>query len=145
LDAGLIYNEFPMMGESLIPPMKELFNPYYTRSSNPSTISLVGHNIGENPVLAQLDHRILAVTTFTLISLAWISSIRRPLPKQIKSGMHTVMGLAVLQVALGISTLIYMVPTHLAATHQAGSLALLTAVLVLLGRLRAPTLTRIIK
>lgn len=134
-----------MMGESLIPPSKELFNPYYTRSSDPSTLSLITHNIGENPVLAQLDHRILAVAAFTLISLAWISSIRRPLPKSIKTGMHTVMGFAVLQVALGISTLIYMVPTHLAATHQAGSLALLTAVLVLLGRLRAPTLTRMIK
>ena len=145
LDAGLIYNEFPMMGNSLAPPAKELFNPYYTRTSNPSTLSLIGHNIGENPALVQLNHRILAVTTFTLISLAWISSLRRPLPKTIKSGMHSVMGFAVLQVALGISTLIYMVPTHLAVTHQAGSLALLTAVLVLLGRFRAPTLVRMIK
>ena len=134
-----------MMGESLIPPTKELFNTYYTRTPNPSTVSLVGHNIGENPVLAQLDHRILAVTTFAFITLAWASSIRRPLPPKIKSGMHAVMGLAVLQVTLGISTLIYMVPTHLAATHQAGSLALLTAVLVLLGRLRAPALVRILK
>ena len=145
LDAGLIYNEFPMMGDSLIPPMKELFNPYYTRTSEPSIISLIGHNIGENPVLVQLDHRILAVTTFTLTTLAWIYAIRRPLPKPIKNGMHSVMGFAALQVALGISTLIYLVPTHLAATHQAGSLALLTAVLVLLGRLRAPTLVRVIK
>lgn len=145
LDAGLIYNEFPMMGESLIPPSKELFNPHYTRSTNPSIFSLVGHNIGENPVLAQLDHRILAVTTFTLVTLAWAYVIRRPFPKHVKNGMHTVMGLAVVQVVLGISTLIYMVPTHLAATHQAGSLALLTAVLVLLGRLRAPALVRMIK
>jgi heme a synthase len=145
LDAGLIYNEFPMMGKSLIPPTKELFNPYYTHTSNPSTISLISHNIGENPALVQLDHRILAVTTFTLISLAWISAMRRPLPKPIKNGMHNIMGFAVLQVTLGITTLIYMVPTHLAAAHQAGSLALLTAILVLLGRLRAPTLTKMIK
>ena len=145
LDAGLIYNEFPMMGDGIIPPTKELFNPYYTRTSNPSTLSLVGRNIGENPVLAQLDHRILAVTTFTLTSLAWIYAIRRPLPKPIKRGMQSVMGFAVLQVALGISTLIYLVPTHLAATHQAGSLALLTAVLVLVGRLRAPALSRLVR
>ncbi|OAA60459.1 cytochrome c oxidase assembly protein cox15 [Niveomyces insectorum RCEF 264] len=46
--------------------------------------------------------------------------------------------LAGLGAALGISTLIYMVPTHLAATHQAGSLALLTGVLVLGHRLRMP-------
>ena len=134
-----------MMGESLIPPAKELFNPYYTRTSDPSTLSLIGHNVGENPVLAQLDHRVLAVTTFAFITLAWVSSIRRPLPPKLKSGMHAVMGFAVLQVVLGISTLIYMVPTHVAATHQAGSLALLTAILVLLGRLRVPTLSRVLK
>ena len=145
LDAGLIYNEFPMMGNSLIPPLKELFNPYYTRTSEPSTLSLVLRNIGENPVLVQLDHRILAVTTFGLITLAWVSAMRRPFPKPIKNGAHVVMGFALLQAALGISTLIYLVPTHLAATHQAGSLALLTAVLVLLGRLRAPTMVRLIK
>ena len=145
LDAGLIYNEFPMMGTSLIPPLKELFNPHYTRTSNPSALSLIGHNIGENPVLAQLDHRILAVTTFAFVTLVWASSIRLRLPPKIKSGMHVVMGFAALQVALGISTLIYLVPTHLAATHQAGSLALLTAVLVLLGRLRTPALVRVLK
>lgn len=145
LDAGLIYNEFPKMGEGLIPPSNELFNPYYTRSENPSTVSIIAHNIGENPVLVQLDHRLLATATFMLVTLAWISAIRRPLPQTIKNGMHNVMGFAVLQVTLGIATLIYMVPTHLAATHQAGSLALLTAILVLLGRLRAPTVTRLLK
>ena len=145
MDAGLIYNEFPMMGNSLIPPSKELFNRHYTHTDNPSIVSLIVHNIGSNPVLSQLDHRILAMATFTLITLAWASAIRRPLPKAIKNGMHTVMGFAVLQLTLGITTLIYMVPTHLAAAHQAGSLALLTAILVLLGRLRAPTLMRIIK
>lgn len=43
-----------------------------------------------------------------------------------------------MQVILGISTLLYLVPTPLAATHQAGSLALLTSVLVLRSRLAAP-------
>jgi len=145
LDAGLIYNEFPKMGNGYIPPAKELFNPYYTRTSDPSTLSLLAHNIGENPVLAQLDHRILAVTTFTLISLAWLRVLRRPLPPTIKRGMHSVMALACLQVALGIGTLVYMVPTHMAATHQAGSLALLTSVLVLLGRFRVPAAAKLVK
>ena len=142
LDAGLMYNEFPMMGDHLVPPKDVLFNPHYTRQENPSILSLILHNIGENPALAQFDHRILAITTFALISLAWLSAMRRPLPKQIKNGMHVVMGFGVLQVALGIGTLIYMVPTHLAVTHQAGSLALLTAILVLLGRFRVPLLIK---
>ncbi|KLU86579.1 electron transfer protein 1 [Magnaporthiopsis poae ATCC 64411] len=52
-----------------------------------------------------------------------------------------VLHLAVAQVVLGISTLIYMVPTHLAATHQAGALALLTGSLVLLHRLHVSSST----
>lgn len=49
-----------------------------------------------------------------------------------------VLHLAILQVALGIGTLVYIVPTHLAATHQAGSLALLTGAIVLGNRVWVP-------
>ena len=46
--------------------------------------------------------------------------------------------MSILQVALGISTLLYLVPTHLAATHQAGSLVLLTLMLGVGASLRRP-------
>lgn len=46
-----------------------------------------------------------------------------------------------LQVLLGISTLIYLVPTPVAAAHQAGSLALLSGVLVLGNRCWVPRRT----
>ena len=42
------------------------------------------------------------------------------------------------QVALGISTLLYLVPVPLAAAHQAGSLALLSGCLVLGSRIWMP-------
>jgi heme a synthase len=45
-----------------------------------------------------------------------------------------------LQVLLGISTLIYLVPVPLAAAHQAGSVALLSAMVHLLVTLRKPGL-----
>jgi cytochrome c oxidase assembly protein subunit 15 len=48
--------------------------------------------------------------------------------------LHT----AVLQVALGISTLVFMVPIPLAAAHQAVALLLLTVVLYLTHALRRP-------
>jgi heme a synthase len=145
LDAGLIYNEFPMMGNSFIPPTKELFNPHYTHTDSPSHISILLHNIGQNPVLAQLDHRVLGVATFTLTTLYWLRCLRRPFPAAVKRGMNMVMAAATLQVALGISTLVYMVPTHVAASHQAGALVYLTAVLILVGRLRVPSLGKLIK
>lgn len=47
-------------------------------------------------------------------------------------------GMANIQVLLGISTLLYLVPVPLAAAHQAGSVALLTTMVALLASLRKP-------
>ena len=49
--------------------------------------------------------------------------------------MLGVVHLVSLQVALGIATLWYLVPTTVAAAHQAGALALLTGVTVLGSRI----------
>lgn len=141
LDAGLIYNEFPYMGLGLTPPKSELFDPFY--SHEPDRSDLVWRNMTANPSLVQLDHRILATTTFTAIMALWAYSrfsprVRAVLPLKAKKGMRGVVHLAWLQVTLGISTLLYLVPTWLAAGHQAGALALLTGVLVLGSRVWVP-------
>jgi heme a synthase len=93
----------------------------------------------ENPSTVQLNHRVLATTTFTAVLGLWAysrfnPSVRAKLPLSARKGMLGVVHLVLLQVALGISTLIYLVPTPLAAAHQAGSLALLTGVMVLGNR-----------
>ncbi|KAK8245296.1 cytochrome c oxidase assembly protein-like protein cox15 [Phyllosticta capitalensis] len=141
LDAGLIYNEFPWMGLGLTPPKKELFDEFYSRKSDRS--DLWWRNVLENPSLVQLDHRCLAMTTFIAIMALFAYSrfnprARAALPAGAKKGLTGVVHMAWVQVALGISTLIYMVPTHLAATHQAGALALLTTSVLLWSRLRTP-------
>ncbi|OTA62282.1 COX15-CtaA-domain-containing protein [Hypoxylon sp. EC38] len=143
LDAGLIYNEFPKMGLGLTPPKSELWDKFYCRKEDGS--DLWWRNILENPSLVQLDHRILATTTFCAILALFAYSrtgrVAAVLPRSAKKGTMGVVHLVSLQVALGISTLIYMVPISLAAAHQAGSLALLTGVLVLGHRLRVPKST----
>ncbi|CAK7205446.1 Cytochrome c oxidase assembly protein cox15 [Sporothrix eucalyptigena] len=143
LDAGLIYNEFPMMGKGITPPRAELWDAHYSRRADRS--DLWWRNMLENPSLVQLDHRILATTTFcavlALFAFSRTGRIAAVLPKNAKRGATGVVHLVLLQATLGICTLIYMVPTHLAATHQAGSLALLTGVLVLGHRLRMPKST----
>ena len=141
LDAGLIYNEFPMMGLGLTPPKSELFSDFYSHTADKS--DLWWRNMLENPSLVQLDHRILATTTFTSIMALWAytrfsPTLRKMLPAAGKKGMHGVVGFVCLQVALGISTLIYLVPLPLASAHQAGSLALLSSVIILGGRVWAP-------
>lgn len=137
LDAGLIYNEFPYMGLGLTPPKPELFDPFY--SHVPDRSDLWWRNMLENPSLVQLDHRILAMTTFTAVTAFFAYSrgkrMKAVLPRDVTRGVTSAMSHACLQVVLGISTLIYMVPIWLAAAHQATALALLTSVLVLRSRL----------
>lgn len=142
LDAGLVYNDFPWMGRpNLFPPKTELLDPFY--SHTPAQTDIVWRNMFENPVTAQLDHRVLATTTFTAIMALWAymkmsPRVRNLLPVPARKGMHGVVGLVSLQVVLGITTLWYLVPTPLAAAHQAGALALLTGVFVLGSRVWVP-------
>jgi heme a synthase len=143
LDAGLIYNEFPYMGLGLAPPKSELLDPFYARA--PDGSDLLWRNATANPSLVQLDHRVLAITTFTAVNALWAWSRFSP---RLRIAMRAVPGaskgvlglvhLVWLQVTLGISTLIYLVPTWLAAGHQAGALALLTGAVVLGSRVWLP-------
>lgn len=56
LDAGLLYNEFPLMGGRLSPPADELFDPAYAKKEDKSDM---WRNILENPVTVQFNHRCL--------------------------------------------------------------------------------------
>lgn len=138
LDAGLIYNTFPHMGDDYIPSSNELMDPIYARKLDKS--DLWWRNILENPTTVQLVHRIFATTTFFAILAGhmFVNKNKTLIPKPAVKAMHGMMGLATLQVALGISTLIYLVPIPLAAAHQAGALALLTGCLVFSARLKKP-------
>lgn len=144
LDAGLIYNEFPYMGLGLTPPKSELFSDFY--SHRPDKSDIWWRNPLENPSLVQLDHRILATATFSSVMALWAYSrfspnMKKLLPRAAQKGVHGVVGFVFLQVVLGISTLIYLVPLPLASAHQAGSLALLTWVMVLGSRVWHPSRT----
>lgn len=140
LDAGLIYNDFPYMGNAYIPPSGELVIPLPSINPDTPLYSRIVHNMFENPVLAQLDHRILAVTTATCtwVLAAWVlrQRARGALPPVAVRGAAALSALVLMQATLGVTTLWYLVPTPLAAAHQAGSLAVLTGIVIFLARLR---------
>ena len=141
LDAGLIYNEFPYMGSSLTPARSELFSDFYSHTADKSDVWW--RNPLENPSLVQLNHRILATTTFISVMSLWAytklsPTVNKALPVACRKGVHGVVGFVFLQVILGISTLIYMVPLPLASAHQAGSLALLSSIIILGSRTWVP-------
>jgi len=116
-DAGLVYNEWPLMGGRFIP--QDIVNPYLKEK---------WRNIFENSSLVQFDHRILAYSSLTLVTtlFATLRSRKHLLSPQANTAIHAMLAMAWTQVGLGIATLLTLVPTPLAATHQAGSLTLLS-------------------
>lgn len=113
LDAGLVYSSFPKMGDKWIPDEILSLSPAIS-------------NITENPVTVQFDHRILGTITLSIISGLWLVSRRTALPPRVKKAANALAAMGWMQVALGISTLLYYVPVSLAAMHQSGSLILLS-------------------
>uniref|UniRef100_A0A671S3L5 Cytochrome c oxidase assembly protein COX15 homolog n=1 Tax=Sinocyclocheilus anshuiensis TaxID=1608454 RepID=A0A671S3L5_9TELE len=123
LDAGLVYNSFPKMGERWIPDDLLAFSPAIK-------------NVFENPSTVQFDHRILGIGSLTAITGLYLFSRRVHLPRRAKIAIGCLTAMAYTQVVLGISTLLLYVPTPLAATHQSGSVALLTFAIWVLAELR---------
>ncbi|XP_011702299.1 PREDICTED: cytochrome c oxidase assembly protein COX15 homolog [Wasmannia auropunctata] len=123
MDAGLIYNTFPRMADKWIPD--DLLG-----------LSPVLKNFTENPTTVQFDHRILGITTLTLITCLGILSRKHKLPGHGRKAVVAVLCAGYLQVLLGISTLLYQVPVTLAASHQSGSLLLLSTIIWLFHELK---------
>ncbi|XP_026532738.1 cytochrome c oxidase assembly protein COX15 homolog [Notechis scutatus] len=123
LDAGLVYNSFPKMGERWIPDDLLAFSP-------------MTKNIFENPTTVQFDHRILGISSVAAITILYLLSRKISLPRRTRMAFASLLTVAYLQVTLGISTLLLYVPTPLAATHQSGSLMLLSMAVWLVNELR---------
>ena len=114
--AGFAFNTFPLMDGRLIPA--GLFD-----------LSPVWRNFFENIVTVQFDHRVLATLLFILIPIFWFKAGQLELTPLASTGSHLLLAALALQITLGISTLLLVVPVALAAAHQAGAIVLLTAAL----------------
>ena len=113
LNAGLVYNTFPLMGDKIIPSEILDLNPIFM-------------NFLENPVTVQFDHRVLGITTFILSILIWYSSKRYNLPTNTKKKINILVFAVLFQVFLGIATLISFVALPFAQIHQLGALVIFT-------------------
>ena len=86
-------------------------------------------------VTVQFNHRLLAITTGSVL-LIYVMASKLEDFDAITASSFNVLGLMVIvQVLLGISTLLLHVPVWLAASHQAGALLLFTALIVNIFRL----------
>jgi heme a synthase len=125
LHAGLVYNTFPLMDGRLVPAGYTRLHPLWL-------------NWFANVAAVQFDHRLLAMTTLTTIVLVWAAGMRARLPLPVKQALSALLGIALVQVLLGISTLLWVVPLPFAVAHQAGAVLLLSAAILLRHTLRAP-------
>lgn len=128
LDAGLVYNTFPRMGEGWIPPGLFGADPWWLSPF-------------EDRTTAQFNHRILAVILLAgVTALWWVCARRAPAPA--RTWAHAGFATVWAQAVLGVATLLLFVPIPLAALHQANALVLFTALLGLTFELRRRELRR---
>jgi cytochrome c oxidase assembly protein subunit 15 len=123
LKAGYAYNTFPLMGGHLIPDHLFTLQPLWS-------------NFFDNVVTVQFTHRVLAVTLFALVVVMWAIGRRHELARGARIALNATLAVAIVQVTLGISTLVMHVPIAFASAHQAGAVVLLTALIVLTHQLR---------
>ncbi|NQV87580.1 MAG: COX15/CtaA family protein [Woeseiaceae bacterium] len=123
LKAGKIYNTFPKMGDAWLPPGGLALQPIW-------------RNFFENMTVVQFDHRVLALVTFFVVVAFWFKARKADLPARTRPAVNALLHTAILQVALGITTLLLSVPVILGATHQAVAMLLFTVSLYIVHSLR---------
>ncbi len=115
--AGYLDNTFPLMEGRFVPPGYWHEAPWW-------------RNFFENLVAVQFDHRVLAETTLLATLILWLASLRAALAPPLRLAMHLLAAVALVQVGLGVATLLLVVPLPIAVLHQAGALGLVTVALV---------------
>jgi len=114
--AGLAYANFPYMGEGLLPPGLWTLEPWYENFL---------HNLGT----VQLLHRSLALLVIAAVAALYRDSQCLPAGAPARAAAHRMLAALVLQITLGIATLMSGVALPLAAAHQASGVLLYLSIL----------------
>lgn len=112
--AGYAYSTWPLMGDSFIPAGLYSMAPAWLAAF-------------EDITTIQFNHRIFAYLIVALVIVFSFKALNANIQGHAKLGIFCLIGLLILQVSLGISTLIFHVPVPVAAAHQVGAVALLSA------------------
>jgi cytochrome c oxidase assembly protein subunit 15 len=90
-----------------------------------------------NMATVQFDHRLIAWSLAILGPLLWWKlGATAGLSRRLHAARHLLLAMLAIQIALGILTLLLVVPLPLAAAHQTGALFLFAAALNLAHALR---------
>jgi len=109
LRAGFAYNTFPLMQGAIVPPEILMLEPWWK-------------NFFWNMATVQFGHRVGAWLLFFLVPVLCWKLARAPgVPVRAEKGGNALVAMLGVQIALGVATLLMVVPLHLAALHQAGA------------------------
>ncbi|CAM2065967.1 COX15/CtaA family protein [Sulfidibacter corallicola] len=111
LRAGHAYNTFPTMNGQWFPAALWSFDPWIS-------------NFFENPVMVQFVHRYLALAVTVVIIALYFRFANKFSMSYMRIAFNLLLACLVLQVTLGISTLLLRVPVSLGSLHQIGAVCL---------------------
>lgn len=121
IDAGRSYVDWPLMAGEVFP-------------SDAFDLTPIWRNFFENPGLVQFIHRVSGYLLFAFAVVVWLRA-RRSGNGQTRFAFNAMFAMMVLQIVIGIVTVLYSAALHIAIVHQFGAVVLW--VLILRGRFLA--------
>ncbi len=114
IDAGRAFPTWPLMGDGFFPP-------------DPFQITPLWRNFFEDAGLVQFVHRMSGYLLFVFGIVVWRRAAASP-NRKTRFAFNAVMAMLVLQVVLGIMTVLFSAQLHVAITHQVGAILLLVLI-----------------
>jgi cytochrome c oxidase assembly protein subunit 15 len=115
IDAGRTYTDWPLMAGEFFPSLAFEYSPAW-------------RNFFESEALVQFNHRTLGYVLFALGMFIWWRS-RGAANRAVKQAFDWVAVMMFGQMVLGIGTVLYAAPWHLAIVHQLGAVVLICLIL----------------
>lgn len=115
IDAGRAFPQWPLMAGGFFPP-------------DPFVLEPVWRNFFEDAGLVQFMHRMAGYVLFAFGILVWFRA-RKSANMQTRFGFNLVLAMMIVQMLLGIVTVLYSAPWQVAIVHQFGAVVLWVLVL----------------
>ena len=115
IDAGRNYSDWPLMAGGFLPP-------------DPLQITPIWRNFFENDGTVQFMHRMAGYLLFVFGIVVWLRGRKSSHPDT-RFRFNAVAAMLVVQMLLGIVTVLYMAPLQIAILHQIGAVVLWALIL----------------
>ncbi|WP_298969629.1 heme A synthase [uncultured Roseobacter sp.] len=118
IDAGRSYTDWPLMGGQILPASAFTLEPLW-------------RNFFESPGLVQFIHRVTGYLLAAFAVVVWLRG-RKSSHANTRFAFNAVLAAMALQIVIGIATVLYGAPAHIALVHQL--MAVILWVLILRAR-----------